>query len=104
MGGSQKFKQRHSISMKKIHGEAVASSVNDIDEGRQDLVESLSGYNLDNLYNMDEAALFISCNQTLRSQQKNVRHSCISLEILKRVFISLIIMHYFVISFVRFYK
>ena len=48
----------------------MASSVNDIDEGRQDLVESLSGYNLDNLYNMDEAALFISCNQTLRSQQK----------------------------------
>ena len=55
---------------KKIHGEAMASSVNDIDEGRQNLVESLSGYNLDNLYNMDEAALFISCNQTLRSQQK----------------------------------
>ena len=54
-----KFKQRHKISMRKIHGEAGASNVNDIDEGRQDLVESLSGYNLDNLYNMDETALFI---------------------------------------------
>ena len=71
MGGSQKFKQRHNISTKKIHGEAVGSSVNDIDEGRQDLVESLSGYNLDNLYNIDETALFykLQPNSTLSTKK-----------------------------------
>ena len=77
-----KFKQRHKISMKKIHGEAGASNVNDIDEGRQDLVESLSGYNLDNLYNMDETALFykLQPNSTLSTKnvsgQKNKQRTC----------------------------
>ena len=58
--------------MKKIHGEAVGSSVNDIDEGRQDLVESLSGYNLDNLYNIDETALFYKLQPNSTLSTKNV--------------------------------
>ena len=62
-----RFKNRHNISIKKIHGEAGASNVNDVAEGRKDMIKSLTGYDLNDVYNMDETALFykLQPNSTL---------------------------------------
>jgi len=57
-GWLQRFKERHSLKLKTLHGEATTVSVGDIDTERERLQHLISQYDQDDVYNADETALF----------------------------------------------
>ena len=66
-GWLQGFKQRHKISLRTIHGEAASVNEAVVSEGREKLREVLAGYQLHDIYNLDETGLFfrLEPNKTL---------------------------------------
>jgi hypothetical protein len=66
-GWLQGFKQRHKICLRTIHGEAASVDQAVVSVGREKLLEALSGYQLRDIYNMDETGLFfrLEPNKTL---------------------------------------
>ena len=57
-GWLQGFKHRHKISLRTIQGEAASVSDALVTEGREKLLDDLAGYELCDIYNMDETGLF----------------------------------------------
>ena len=57
-GWLQGFKHRHKISLRTIQGEAASVSDALVTEGWEKLLDDLAGYELCDIYNMDETGLF----------------------------------------------
>jgi len=74
-GWIDKFKKRHDIRRFKIHGESESVLVEDLPEQRQTLIEILSQYKPENVYNADETGLFfrMTPNQTLATKPVKVK-------------------------------
>ena len=66
-GWLEKFKRRHGLSKRKFEGEADSADMEQVASGRATLQSLLSNYELCNIYNMDETALFyrLTPNSTL---------------------------------------
>jgi len=69
-GWLDRFKKRHNIRRFKIHGESESAPIEKLPEQRQELVELLSQYRPENVYNADETGLFfrMTPNQTLATK------------------------------------
>lgn len=57
-GWLQKFKKRHNLHHVKMHGEANSAPLDILPEERERLREVIGEYDLDDVYNADETALF----------------------------------------------
>jgi hypothetical protein len=57
-GWFNRFKKRHNVREYFRHGEANSAPLEDLPKHRSDLQELLSGWNLDDVYNCDETALY----------------------------------------------
>jgi hypothetical protein len=57
-GWLQRFKDRHNLKLKALHGEATTVSEGDIEGERKRLKDLISQYDPDDVYNADETALF----------------------------------------------
>ena len=66
-GWLQGFKHWHKISLRTIQGEAASFSEALVTEGWESLLDVPTGYELCDIYNMDEAGLFfrLELNKTL---------------------------------------
>ena len=71
-GWLYRFKSRHNIKQRVIHGEAASASLEEVELARNDLKRVLSDYSLNQIYNMDETALFydLTPNKTLCTMAK----------------------------------
>ncbi|RNA23851.1 tigger transposable element-derived 6-like [Brachionus plicatilis] len=70
-GWLDKFKKRNHISNIKLHGESGSVSSELINDGRQKIKNWTKDFGLDDIYNIDETALFFKLepNKTLSTQQ-----------------------------------
>ena len=57
-GWLSRFKARHGISLKVLHGEAASVDANSVSTARSELKKVTSAYALRDIYNMDETGLF----------------------------------------------
>jgi hypothetical protein len=57
-GWFAKFKDRHDIVSKHLHGEAASVLAEDIERARERLRELLKTWNLEDIFNADETALY----------------------------------------------
>ena len=57
-GWLSRFKSRHSISLRNLHGEAASVNVSAVATARMTLREALSEHNPADIYNIDETGLF----------------------------------------------
>ena len=71
-GWLARFKERKEISRQKIQGEAASADMTKVCEGRTHLQEVLSHYDPEDIYNMDETALFyqLGPSSTLSTAKK----------------------------------
>lgn len=71
-GWLEKFKRRNNIRKFMLHGEASSAPLASLPEARTRLQAIISGYDLDDVYNVDETALFFRTipNQTLGKKAK----------------------------------
>ena len=69
-GWVDRFKKRHDIRRFRIHGESESVLVENLPEQKQKLVELLSKYRPEDVYNADETSLFfrMTPNQTLATK------------------------------------
>lgn len=69
-GWIDRFKKRHDIRRFRIHGESESVPVEDLPRQKQKLVELLSQYRPEDVYNADETGLFfrMTPNQTLATK------------------------------------
>ncbi|CAF0801582.1 unnamed protein product [Brachionus calyciflorus] len=72
-GWINKFKKRYNISSYKLHGEAGSVDQNEINSERLKLQNELKEFNLDDIYNLDETALFFKMepNKTLSDKKES---------------------------------
>ncbi|KAH9102437.1 hypothetical protein AeMF1_020972 [Aphanomyces euteiches] len=52
------FMKRHDLTSRRLHGERASLSQDEIDDGRSKLLLETSHYSKEDIYNMDESALF----------------------------------------------
>lgn len=55
------FKKRHNIIFKKLSGEGADANLNNVEIWMQNLPSLLKDFDADNIYNIDETALFYRC-------------------------------------------
>ena len=66
----RKFKERHHIKLRIIHGESATISLETVDTWRKILQNALKEYSREDIYNFDESALFykLTPNKALSTQ------------------------------------
>lgn len=57
-GWIDNFKKRHNLKQYSVHGEAASAPLEDLDEMRDKLRETLKDYDPENIFNCDETGLF----------------------------------------------
>ena len=75
------FKQCHKICLRTIHGEAASVNEAVVSEGREKLQEVLAGYQLRDIYNLNETRLYfrLKPNKTLATVEPKTVNVCITL-------------------------
>ena len=63
-GWLSRLKERHGISSHKLHGESASADIAIVDNGRKCLQEVLRPYDGQDIFNMDETALFYNLGPT----------------------------------------
>ncbi|RHY05997.1 hypothetical protein DYB36_008668 [Aphanomyces astaci] len=57
-GWLYKFQRKHSLTSKRQHGEAGSTPQEAVDQGREQMLEATTGYEVSDVYNMDETSSF----------------------------------------------
>lgn len=72
-GWLSNFKKRFNISSFKICGESAGISNEDIVKGKEFIMKQMEGYTLDNVYNLDETALYYQVSPSRTMSNKPVK-------------------------------
>ena len=75
-GWLSRLKERHGIASRKFHGESASADMKIVEDGRNHLQESLRHYNPENIFNMDETALFYNLGPSTTLSTAGKVHGC----------------------------
>ena len=74
-GWLNRFKSRHGIKLRRLHGEEKSHDSEGVRQAVQTITEELKDYNLEDIYNIDETALFYKLEPDKTLATKNVKGS-----------------------------